>query len=445
MKKIREKSFHASIALCALAAFTAAYTMPAPAADVEQIIKDTFYPYKDGVPTVAGLSVGTVVDKNNADQFKDALDPVTYDLIKKGQHPPIKVGPTDSFDVHPNYIEATKQNIGKVKIVGGNIEGYLQGRPFPELPSANDPEAGTKLAFNFRHTFSAGDNVIIKPFYWKYRNAATGKVDRTVEFQFNFLNFKHRVADKPIPEVTPNPNDYFRAIYGKAFSPQDVQDTQLLIQVFDQDQKPSDGYLYLGYQRRVRRLETSQTTDAFLGSDLMIQDFEGYFGRVAEMKWNYRGTKVLLMPLYRHNEQNLSTEYKQPDGYQFIRMTGANECFPDVTWQLRKVYEVEQIPVDKSSPVGRRVMYFDSQTFVAPRTVIYDRANKLWKSWTIGHTSTESHLPSNKGKFAAIYDSFGMYDLQNQRCTTGQFRTEIDPAKSPIRMFTPQFMRSGGG
>ena len=89
-------------------------------------------------------------------------------------------------------------------------------------------------------------------------------------------------------------------------------------------------------------------------------------------------------------------------------------------------------------------MYLDSQTFVAPRTLIYDRAGKLWKSWTIGHTSTEHHLPSNKGKFAAIYDSFGMFDVQNQRCTTGQFRTEIDGSKSPVRMFNPQFMRSGG-
>jgi len=393
---------------------------------------------------VPGVNVGVVINKDNADQFKAALDPVTYDLLKKGVHPPIKVGPTDSFDVHPKYVEATRQNIGKVKIVNGNLEGYSAGRPFPETPSTSDPDAGRKLAFNFRHTFSAGDNVQIKPFFWKYRNAATGKLDRMVEFQFNFLNFKHRVAEEPIPAVSPNPNDYFRGIYGKAFSPQDVQDTQLMILAFDQDQKVSDGFLYLGFQRRVRRLETSQTTDAFLGSDLMIQDFEGYFGRVAEMNWQFKGTKTLLMPLYRHNEQNLSDEFKQPDGYKFIAMTGQGECFPDVTWQLRQVHEVEMTPVDKSSPVGRRVMYLDSQTFVAPRTLIYDRAGKLWKSWTIGHTSTEHHLPSNKGKFAAIYDSFGMFDVQNQRCTTGQFRTEIDGSKSPVRMFNPQFMRSGG-
>jgi hypothetical protein len=416
----------------------------AHAASIDEVLQQSFEPYKSGTPTVPGITVGTVIDKNNVDKFKDALDPESYDLIKQGIYPPIKVGPTYTFEVHPKYIEATRANIGKVKIVNGNLEGYSAGRPFPEQPSSDDPDAGRKIAFNFRHTYSAGDNVMINPFFWKYRNAQSGHLDRTVQFEFGFLNFKHRVADPPIPEVTPNPNDYYRAIYGKVFSPQDVQDTQLLIQAYDQDQKPSDGYLYLGFQRRIRRLETSQTTDAFLGSDLMIQDFEGYFGRVAEMKWQYKGTKVLLMPMYRHNDQNLADEFPQQDGYKFVRFSGQGECFPDVTWQLRKVYIVDMTPVDTSSPVGHRTMYFDSQTFTPPRTLIYDRANKLWKSWTIGYTSTEYHLPSNKGKFGAIYDSFSMYDVQNQHCTTGQLRTEIDVTKSPVRMFSPQYMRSTG-
>ena len=49
--------------------------------------------------------------------------------------------------------------------------------------------------------------------------------------------------------------------------------------------------LYLGFQRRVRRLAQGQVTDSFLGSDLMIEDFEGYNGRVSDMKWTYKGTK----------------------------------------------------------------------------------------------------------------------------------------------------------
>ena len=73
--------------------------------------------------------------------------------------------------------------------------------------------------------------------------------------------------------------------------PQDLKDTQLLIQRNEDDLKLDDAYLYLGFQRRVRRLATGQTTDAFLGSDLMIEDFEGYNGRVSDMKWRYLGSK----------------------------------------------------------------------------------------------------------------------------------------------------------
>lgn len=419
------------------------------AADVETSINESFFPYKDGVPKVDGvdLTVGKTITKDNVDDYKAVLDAATYDLLKKGVHPPITIGPTDSFLVHESYINASRDGFGKTKIdEKGNLQGYIAGRPFLQPPTESDPDQGRKLAYNFRHTFSAGDNVQIKPFFWKYRNAADGNLDRMVEFGFNFLNFKHRVADEPIPEILPNPNNYYRGIYVKAFQPQDVQDTQLLIQLFDEDQRPADAFLYLGYQRRVRRLEASQTTDSFLGSDLMIQDFEGYFGRVAEMTWKYEGTKTLLMPMYRWNEQQRTDpkEFPQKDGYTFIDMWGQGSCFPKITWQVRKVHQIRITPVDKSSPVGYRTMYFDSQTYVTPRTLIYDKAGKLWKSWTIGYTSTEHHLPSNKGKGGAIYDSFGMYDLQNLRCTTGQFRTEISPELTQPRYFSQQFMRSGG-
>jgi hypothetical protein len=35
----------------------------------------------------------------------------------------------------------------------------------------------------------------------------TGQVERTIKFEFHFLNFKHRVKDAPVPEVTPNPSE----------------------------------------------------------------------------------------------------------------------------------------------------------------------------------------------------------------------------------------------
>src|SRR5205085_4686994 len=173
----------------------------------------------------------------------------------------------------------------------------------------------------------------------------------------------------------------------------------------------ADAYLYLGFQRRVRRLATGQVTDAFLGSDLMIEDFEGYNGRVSDMKWTFKGTKNILMPYYNHNELELTDEFKEPDGYKFVDFGGQGGCFPKITWQLRKVYVLEATPVLPGHPISKRVFHIDAQVYNINRTLIYDRKGELWKSWTIGKSHPDHHLPVNKGTGIAIDDSFSMVDL----------------------------------
>ena len=426
-----------------LALITAGLASAASAA-TEADVEASFNPYKNGVPSVAGLSAGTVINKGNVEQFKDALDPGMYMVVKNGWYD-IKVGKTTSFDVDKHYVAATRANLNKTKLgeKPGQITGFEAGRPFPEEPDVNDPRAGEKLAWNYKYGINWGDGAAIYPFFWKYRNMESGEVERTIKFNFHFLNFKHRVQNDPVPEITPNPSELFRGIYVKVLEPQDLKNTQLLIQRYEDDAKSDDAYLYLGFQRRVRRLATGQTTDAFLGSDLMIEDFEGYNGRISDMKWTYKGTRNILMPYYNHNEQKLTDEFKDPDGYKYVDFTGQGGCFPDITWQLRKVYVLEAQPVDSNHPVGKRVFHIDAQVMNINRTLIYDRKGELWKSWTIGKSHPDFHLPVNKGTGIAIDDSFSMVDLQSKHCTTGQFKGQVDPKLNPADMFQVQYMRGG--
>lgn len=414
------------------------------AAHADTDVDKAFNPYKDGVPSFAGLTPGTVVSKANVEQFKSVLDEALYAAIKQGWTE-VKVGPTSSFDMDKHYVDATRANLGKATLGGknGEINGYVAGRPFPEEPSSSDPRAGEKMAWNFKYGVNWGDGAAISPFYWKYRNLSTGQVERTIKFNFHFLNFKHRVQHEPLPEVVPNPSEFFRGIYVKVLAPQDLKDTQLLIQRFENDLKFDDAYLYLGFQRRVRRLATGQTTDAFLGADLMIEDFEGYNGRVSDMNWKYAGTKNILMPFYNHNELALTDEFKEVDGYKFVDFAGQGGCFPVISWQLRKVYVLEATPVDKSHPVGKRVFHIDAQGYTINRTLIYDRKGDLWRTFTIGKSNPDSHLPINKGTGIAIDDSFSMVDVQGKHCTTGQFKGQVDPKLVPPSLFQVQNMRGG--
>ncbi len=429
--------------IIAAALLAAGLAGPAFAATEADVVS-TFQPYKSGFPTFPGLTPGVVINKDNVDKFKDALDAGMYMVVKSGWYE-IKVGETIDFPNPKGYVEATKRNLNKTKLGAkvGEIEGFAGGRPFPEEPSMSDPRAGEKLAWNFKYGTNWGDNAAIHPFYWKYRNMQTGQLERTLKFNFFFLNMKHRTDHEPMPEVTPNAANLYRGIYAQVLEPQDLKNTQLLIQKYDDDTKFDDAYLYLGFQRRVRRLAAGQVTDAFLGSDLMIEDFEGYESRVSDMKWTYKGTKNILMPYYKHNEQKLSDEFKEDDGYKYVSFTGQGECFPDIKWQLRKVYVVESEPVNSNHPVGKRVMHFDAQVFGASRTLVYDRKGELWKTWTIGKAHPDFHLPVNKGTGVALDDSFSMVDVQAKHCTTGQFKGKVDPSLSPANLSQVQYMRGG--
>jgi hypothetical protein len=102
------------------------------------------------------------------------------------------------------------------------------------------------------------------------------------------------------------------------------------------------------------------------------------------------------------------------------------------------------VPIDPNHPIGKRVFFMDAQTFTIPRTNIYDRAGKLWKSFVIGQAHPDHHLPKNKGTGVSIDDSFMMLDVQAQHCTTGQFKGQVDPSLNPVNLFSVQNMRVTG-
>jgi hypothetical protein len=429
----------ASIAIAASLGTAQAYA--ATAEDVET----SFYPYKSAAPQFEGLTVGMTINAANVAQFEEILDPAIFQQVKDSWLD-ITVGETTSFDLHPNYVEATRKGLGNVSLGEqlGQINGFVAGRPFPDEPDAADPRAGEKLAWNFKYGYNWGDNAAIAPFYWRYRDLESGKVERTLKFNFHFLNYMHRVNQDPVPQFAENPSELFRAIYVQVVEPFDVKNTQLLIHRAEDDLKRDNTWLYLGFQRRVRRLSSGQITDSFLGADIMIEDFEGYNGRISDMNWSYKGTKNVLLPFYNHNDMTLATDLVEKDGYQFVDFGGKGGCFPNITWQLRKVYILESDPIDDNHPISKRVHYVDTQTFTLPRTLIYDRKGDLWKSWLIGQAHPDHHMAKNKGTGVSIDDAFSMVDVQAGHCTTGQFKGQIDPAMNPVKIFTVQNMRAKG-
>jgi hypothetical protein len=420
--------------------------LPANAATLVDV-ENSFYPYKNSTPSFNGLVAGVIISPTNVDQFKEILDPAIFQNIKDGWFE-MRVGETTSFDLHEAYVQATRDGIGKVSLGDktGQINGYVSGRPFPEEPVLNDPRAGEKLAWNFKYSYNSGDSGALYPLYSKYRDMIKNSVERTLVVNYHVINFKHRVRQAPIPDITPNPSDIFHASYQRVLEPYDVGNTQLLIQRAEDDLKLDIAWIYLGFQRRVRRLATGQTTDAWLGSDYMIEDFEGYNGRICDMTWTYKETRNLMMPFFKHNSMVLDTETHKddPEGFQVVSFCGKGNCYPNVTWQLRKVHVVEAVPTDPNHPLSKRVLFYDAQTSTIPRSNIYDRAGRLWKIFIIGLSHADYHLAQNKGTGTAIPDGSTMIDVQANHCTTGQFKAINDPSLCPADMFSVQALRVTG-
>lgn len=389
------------------------------------------------------LEHDTVIDHESVKAYSSYLDETLTELIAT-EHLAIKVGETESFPVHPAYAKLSKDYAGKTKLgqTPGELRNYISGRPFSESPNLDDPKAGEKIAWNMRYGFH-GDSGTIKPFYWQYRNMRTAKVERELSFQAANLRFKHRTVLEPIPEIKINPSGIFNALYLQVLEPADIRNTQLLIHRLDDDTQQEQGWLYLGNQRRVRRLPTGQNTDAFLGSDVMIEDFLGYNGRIMDMTWTYLGTQEVLLPFYRHNDLPLSDRTAGED-FRFVDFGGKGGCFPEVTWQLRKAYLLEAKPVLSTHPLAKRLYYVDAETYLPAYGRLYDRSGKLWKFAIAAYSHPDHHLESNKGSYVPILDAVAMIDLQAQHCTTMQARTEVNKTDLRPAEFMVQELRRRG-
>lgn len=413
----------------------------------DQVIKNSFHLYDEGwAPQSPGYTPGMKITKENAEQLKDVMDPFTARYVKQGWFE-IQTTPTFSLPQNANYIKQTKLHADKVSLTPqGQLTGHIAGRPFPQEPNANDPQAGLKLMWNFQRSINAGDSETIHPFWWTFRNTKTGQTERQIRFEWHFLNWKHRVMFEPMPDIEPNPAQIFRSIYSIVLQPFDLSNTQLLIHRYEDDLKRDDGWLYLGFQRRVRRLAVGQITDAFLGTDAMIEDFEGYNGRLSDYNWTYRGTTNILMPYEKHNELPvLDTEPAgDKDGFRFVKFGGQGNCFPEVTWQLRKSYIVEGNPKDPNHPLSKRMIYMDAESATLPIVLLYDKKGTPWKYFPICKTHSDYHLAANKGLGVAIDDCALFFDEQAMHCTTLQFKSHINPQENPPTLFNVQNLRKTG-
>ena len=386
---------------------------------------------------------GTIIGADNVKDYIDVVDPDLAGLIAQGWVT-ITVGEPMSFRPHESYITATAQYGGQAQLGSnpGELINYIAGRPFPGVPSLDDPRAGDKLAWNMRYVYS-GDGGKIPEMYWHYIDMHSQVEERELEFIASQMRFKHRHLIDPIPEIKKNPHNVYNAITLEALDPGDVAKTKLLIFQNSDDTQEEQGWMYVPLLRRVRRVATTARTDSFLGSDIMIEDFLGYSGRIMDMEWAYKGTTFTLLPMYDRTQIKQSDRKARKHDFHFVGFHGHSGCFPDVTWQLRKAYILEASPKRSSHPIGRRRFYIDAQTMFPVFGKIYDQADVLWKYGLGGLAHPDTHVESNQGTGVPMLDSSMVIDVQNMHCTAIQFLTLTNLKNIKLKEFQPSSLNVG--
>ena len=102
------------------------------------------------IPSIAlpaAIKSGDLITPENALLVADLVSPGNLVLVKQGMR--MKIVPTGRLEWPPPYKAATEKYSAQTHLDGqGAVQNYVAGLPFPLL-DLNDPQAATKVMWNF--------------------------------------------------------------------------------------------------------------------------------------------------------------------------------------------------------------------------------------------------------------------------------------------------------
>jgi len=363
-------------------------------------------------PGWCDVKPGDTINKANADQVKDLVSPGVLWCVKRGW--PMKIVDYKKIEAPKPYQDATEKYSGQVKLAadGLNIEGYVAGMPFPKI-DPNDPKVATKIMWNYEYKWLITDDADARNFDADTGPIFGGDTPMSVERHFlidhlRVLRYVGRLVLDPKPIWETKEGYQNKNTLHPILEPFDLKGVGGLSYRYIDPAKTDDTWLYLPSLRRVRRLSTSQRSDALFGQDADIDSFYGYAGHIAWMNWKLLGEKQMLGAWHGQNYP-----VKWAAG-------GADFGFDDV-WEMRPVYIVEGTSRLPQYAYSKRIIYIDKESWGVPYSDMYDRSGALWKVWVNLFTVRKEPFAAAKvSKYeyeAPFLPSVVVVDMQLQHAT----------------------------
>ena len=286
-----------------------------------------------------------------------------------GNFPEIKVVPTRQIYFALPIAEASKKYEGQSKLDSQGYlipESYNAGYPFPK-PSGEFK--AKQIVYNCEKRYVNFENHrLIASSLGFTKNL---KIDReTVLDQFN-MRLQGRLRMEPFgwfDERAKGNREAF-ALGMKYLAPRDSYGNALGMMTYDDPNKFDYSLIYINALRRIRTMSQTDTQDSVGGQDAIYEDREGFSQKLSPKRYPYEfkliDEREYLVPVTLDGSAYLSSGGKELRNLEF---------------QRRPVYVIELTQLDKTYVYGKRIMYFDKETFLLFYAENYNQKGVLYRS-----------------------------------------------------------------
>jgi len=330
-----------------------------------------------------GFQEGDVLGLDAIDRLQPYLPPQFWSnrdfFFFEGME--LEIGPFHrDYAQSQSYRDATERFRGQARIgPDGSLEGYVAGMPFPmdALDCRSDPEAGTKIMWNFDYSWR-GDGGAAS-FYYSYWDRGE-QLPLYYEGTGRGIQLSHR-TEPSLLEI--QQGDLFRGEKRKGafgievIAPFDARGISLMTYRYKASDGPraeaknDDTWVYIPQLRRVRRISTAQRTDAISGTDFTFDDLRSFAGIVPQYEWSCLGEQEIIAPM---NSRVKGYPYEKNRNFGPYGLSFAND-----RWELRRAVKVRMVPKNEDHPYHHKDLYIDRQTMKPLYSFAYDRKQELWK------------------------------------------------------------------
>jgi hypothetical protein len=333
------------------------------------------------------------------------------------------VAPSGNYAPHQDYLAATEQYAYQTRLAAdGALEGYVAGRPFAQTQiSRGDPLSGFRAAWNFTHRWkfygthvrrylgallAKGGTASPLPGYPADLIQGGGKAERYLIATYHQAYHSHlaQLAHSNYLLPITGAGEFEYKHYLEFLEPYDVRGARFLVYRYDDPRKQDDAWSFLPQLRRVRRFSLNERDDPIAGTEMTLDDFTGFSGRVLDHQWTFLGWKAIL--------------HVMNSRHPYARFSGPNGWLPNDRWELRPCAVVEQTPLGKRG-YGSKIYFWDAQTYETAMVLIFDRHGRLWKVNDLLHGWSEdpSQPDLDRGKRVPRNIGSTIIDLQKEQAT----------------------------